>query len=97
MRMLADSVVAINIGNKTYHHWIMTQWTDIVVKYGVYESSSKQNSLKLKVHIDTSAAGDDCGDMVVLIRYKTSFFFDDSFLFVTFGLGDNVPLHYVLG
>ena len=76
LRMLVELGVAMNSGNKNYHHQIKSQFPDIVVEYIECGPGSKYNLVQLKVAATQPAVEAEFtnGTLSSIIRYKTPFF-----------------------
>ena len=97
MSMLVDTGVAMNIGNNTYHQWVMYQCPSMVAKYiecglnTVYDAVHILAALDLK---GTIQPVDHSSITVVITPYLIHN--TDSFI-ISFALGTNVTLRSIHG
>ena len=100
MRMLLDTRAAINSGNLTYHHWVMSQCPEMVGEFIQCGDGTGYNVFQLLVALDLDSSHQplDYGKMTAVIRYRTPYFINNRDpLFIYFALGNDVSLRCVLG
>ena len=100
MSKLVDTGAAMNTGNKTYHHWVMSQRPSMVAEYIECGPNTDYDVVQISAALDLKGTSQpvDHGSMTAVIRYKTPYLIHNSDpLILSFALGTDVALRSVLG
>ena len=99
MRMLVETGVAMNLGNIAYHLWVMYECLEMVGEFIQCGGKSDYDVVKLlaALDLDTSQQPLEHGNMTAVIMYHTPYLVNKREpLFLSFALGNDVSLRYVL-
>ena len=100
MQMLVGTGAAMTTGDLKYHHWAMSQCSDIVEEYLQREENTEYDVVNLLAHLGLSRFHTDVdhGRMTVVIRYKTPYTINGNIPFVlSFALDNDTGLCCVFG
>ena len=73
--MLVDIGIAINTGNLNYNLWVISQYTEMVVKYLKYRKYTAYDIFRLLATLDLKCTNQDIdhGKMTAIILYKRQY------------------------
>ena len=99
MRMLVETSVAMYSGNIAYHLWVMSECLEMVGEIIQCGGKSDYDVVKLlaALDLDTSQQPLEHENMTAVIMYHTPYLVNKrEALFLSFALGNDVSLRYVL-
>ena len=101
LREFVDTDTTMNIGNKSYHQLIISQYHSIVEIYLEQDPGTDYDVVQLLVIVELKGTYQnvDHGNMIEVIKYKTPYFINKSYplpFSPFFALGNDVTLHSVL-
>ena len=99
IRMLLDTGIAMNYGNMSYHHWVISECSEMVgecIQYGV-NTGYEVEQLMADFDIDSSQQPLNHGQIIAVIRYRIPYLINNiNPLFISFDLGNDVSLRCVI-
>ena len=100
MRMLVNTGAVMNSGNLAYHHWVMSECTEMAGEFIQCGGTSDYDVVKLMAALDLDTIQQPVGHghMTAVIRYRNPYLVNKRDpLFISFALGNDVLLRRVLG
>ena len=98
MRMLIDTVVTMNTGNRAYYQWVMSKFSIMVAEYIECDTNTEYDLVQLLATLDLRGTHQpiDHGSTTTFIRYRTSHLINNTSLFILyFDLSNDVALRNV--
>ena len=100
MSILVDTGATMNIGDNTYHQWVMSQCHSMVAEYIECGPNTEYDVVQISAALDMNGTNQhvDHGSMTAVIRYKTPYLINNTIPFIlSFALGTDVELRSVIG